>query len=162
MENARASEALEELLPAMYPWARRLALLLCGDADAAQDLVQEALVEALRRPPVPLSTATVQAWLRTVILRMHLRRRRRLVREARTILLLRRERTPVRPALSEPTERVLAALAKLAPRQRACLILRYLEDLPEGKIAELLGVREGTVKAHLAQGREKLRQSLRR
>lgn len=150
-------EALEEVLPACYPWARRLALVLCRDRQEADDLVQDALVQAVRRPPTPLSPDALRAWLRTVMVRLYLRRRRRALREAKTLLRLRRERPPPDPGLSEPTEVVLAALQALAPRQRSCVVLRYLEDLPEEEVASLLGLRPGTVKAHLAQARERLR-----
>lgn len=149
--------ALEQVLQAVYPWAQRLALLLTRDAHSASDLVQDAILQALRRPPEPLTAEVLQAWLRRVMLRLHLRRQRSLLRELRAHALLGANSPARGPTLSEPTDELMRALDKLGPRQRACLILRYFEDLPEPRIAEVLGIREGTVKAHLAQARERLR-----
>ena len=51
------------------------------------------------------------------------------------------------------TERaaVVQALTGLPPRQRACVVLRYYEDLPVAEVAALLGVNEGTVKSQTAR-----------
>lgn len=152
-----AASGIEEVLATLYPWARRVAVLLCRDGHEAEDLVQDAFVQALRRPPEPPVPDAVRAWLRVVILRLWLRRRRSALREARALMRLHRER-------AEPpaggSDEVLRALNLLSPRQRACVVLRYLEDLPEEEVARLLALRHGTVKAHLAQGRERLRRLL--
>jgi RNA polymerase sigma factor (sigma-70 family) len=152
-------QALSSILGSLYPWARRLAYFLTGDASAADDLVQDAFVEAVRRPPTPPTEETFRAWLRVVIMRMHLRRRRRLVLEARTLLRLAGGGEEA-PRLSEDSVVLIAALRRLGSRQRACVVLRYYEDLPEAEIADVLGIREGTVKAHLAQARSRLRELL--
>lgn len=51
-------------------------------------------------------------------------------------------------------------LAALPYRQRAAVVLRYYEDRPEADIAELLGVRPGTVKSLLHRGLAHLREVL--
>ncbi|MEU8224790.1 RNA polymerase sigma factor [Kribbella sp. NPDC048915] len=51
---------------------------------------------------------------------------------------------------------VRRALATLSPRQRACVVLRYYEDLTVPEIAAELDCAEGTVKRHLADARAKL------
>jgi RNA polymerase sigma-70 factor (ECF subfamily) len=55
---------------------------------------------------------------------------------------------------------VVAAVVRLSPRQRACVYLTYWEDLTPPKVAEHLGIGEGTVKLHLARARAKLREVL--
>ena len=55
---------------------------------------------------------------------------------------------------------IRSALAALPRRQRAVLVLRYLEDLPEASVAELLGCSAGTVKTHAHRGLRALRASL--
>lgn len=149
-------ELLGALVPVVYPWATGVAFLLCRDAQQAEDLVQEALVQAVRRPPEPLDSATLRAWLRPVIFRLYLRHRSRALRETTALLRLGRERPPA-PVVSERAEEAIAALGDLSPKQRSCIVLRYLEDLAEDDVARLLGMRVGTVKAHLAKGRERLR-----
>ena len=66
------------------------------------------------------------------------------------------DRLPERSAVDpDPSGRMelAAALAQLAPRQRAVVVLRFYEDLTERETAELLGVSIGTVKS---QGRDAL------
>jgi RNA polymerase sigma factor (sigma-70 family) len=46
---------------------------------------------------------------------------------------------------------MLTALRRLSPRQRACVVLRYYEDLPVAQVAAALGVGEGTVKRYLSE-----------
>jgi RNA polymerase sigma-70 factor (ECF subfamily) len=60
----------------------------------------------------------------------------------------------------EEQRAVIAALALLPVKERAALTLRYLEDLDERSIAEMLGWPIGTVKTRLHRGRDRLRQSL--
>ena len=55
---------------------------------------------------------------------------------------------------------VVQALRCLPVRQRAVLVLRYYDDLPEREVADLLGLSVGTVKSHTARGLERLRVEL--
>ena len=55
---------------------------------------------------------------------------------------------------------VLEALRGLAPRQRACVVLRYYEDLSVEQTAEVLGCSEGTVKSQAARGLDTLRKAI--
>jgi DNA-directed RNA polymerase specialized sigma24 family protein len=55
---------------------------------------------------------------------------------------------------------VRRALAALPARQRAALVLRYFEDLPEAQVADLLGCSVGTVKTHTSRGIRRLRELL--
>lgn len=151
------AQSIEAVLPTVYPWARSRAQMLTGSVDAAEDLVQDAMIACLRRPPEPPTEEALRAWFTTVLFRMHLRRRRRLATEARALL---RFRDPAVTSLPEPAGDVVRALASLPPRQRACAVLFYVEDLPEADIAAMLRIRPGTVKAHLAQARSNLRANL--
>jgi RNA polymerase sigma factor (sigma-70 family) len=55
---------------------------------------------------------------------------------------------------------VWAAVKDLPVRQRACVILRYLHDLPEGAIAEIMDCSTGTVRSQLTRARRKLKDTL--
>ncbi|MGP3937315.1 sigma-70 family RNA polymerase sigma factor [Nonomuraea sp. KM88] len=52
-----------------------------------------------------------------------------------------------------------AALARLTPRQRTMLVLRYFEDLSETEIARLLGVRVGSVRSQIYRSLERLKKT---
>jgi RNA polymerase sigma factor (sigma-70 family) len=55
---------------------------------------------------------------------------------------------------------VVQALRRLPLRQRAVLVLRFYDDLPEREVANILGLSVGTVKSHTARGLERLRTEL--
>lgn len=56
--------------------------------------------------------------------------------------------------------RLEAALAQLSPKQRAAVVLRYYEDLPEAQVAQALGCPVGTARSHASRGVARLRQIL--
>jgi len=139
-----------------YVHARRLALvriayLLCGDAHLAEDLVQTALIKAVghwRRigdNPEP--------WLRKVMVNDHISRWRK--HKGREQLTAEMPHDVVRDG--ERDLGLAEALAALAPRQRAVVVLRYYEDLTEAETARVLGVSVGTVKSQHADAIRRLR-----
>jgi RNA polymerase sigma-70 factor, ECF subfamily len=158
-DDGQLVTSIEEVLQGLYPWARRVAYMLCRAPHDAEDLVQEAFAAALRRPPQPPTEEVLRAWLRTVLTRMHARRLRGRAREARALLRLGSWRAP-HAELSHDTADVMAALRHLGAKQRACVVLYYIEDMHEDDIATVMGIAVGTVKAHLAQARAKLRTTL--
>ena len=151
----------------------RVAVLLTGDWHAAEDLVQASLVKLYRAWP-RLDTGTdPDAYLRRIMVntqRSWWRARWR--RETPTAVLpetvLPETVLPgaVRPEAiggGDIADRqalgalVRQALAGLPRQQRAVLVLRYCEDLPEVEVAELLGCSVGTVKTHAHRGMRALR-----
>jgi RNA polymerase sigma-70 factor (sigma-E family) len=136
-------------------WARarqthllHAALLMTDDRARAEDLVQDALTQVAMRW-ARLRDGSPDAYARKVIYHGNVSWWRHRRREALGV-------DPVDlPAPGEPVERrllVRRALGVLTPRQRAVVVLRYFEDLPERGAAEVLGVSVGTVKSqtHLA------------
>ena len=95
------------------------------------------------------------------MVRLEIDHHRRIVREAaafkRWLPMFGRDTVEDRP---DETSALLAVLADLPARQRACVVLRYMDDLAEEEVARTLGIRVGTVKAHLARAREALRARL--
>jgi RNA polymerase sigma-70 factor (sigma-E family) len=144
--------------------ARSSALLsfahvLTGDRRDAEDVVQTALAATALAWHRVRNRDNPEGYVRRAIVTTHLnRQRRRLWRERPTAELP--ERVDVRTAESDVDERdaMWRALATLAPRQRAVLVLRYYEDLSEADIADVLGCSTGTVKSQAARALERLRQ----
>jgi len=147
--------AFRELLVARGSALRSYAYLLTGDRAAAGDLVQEALLRVFSRLRLGTDVVQLEGYVRRAMLNQYVdgRRRAKLWRDARHLL--------VNPPVHEDADVTIAdeirhALSTLSPKQRACVVLRYYEDLTVLEIADQLGCAEGTVKRHLADARAKL------
>jgi RNA polymerase sigma-70 factor (sigma-E family) len=145
-----------EYFTARGHWLRRLAYGLCGDWHTADDLVQATFVRLYRHWD-RVQRESVDAYTRRILVNAFLSHRRGRRRESVVDAPPDRAVTDVDLAQRVAVHR---ALAGLAPRQRAVVVLRYLEDLPVAEVAALLGVAEGTVKSQCARGIESLREAL--
>lgn len=158
--------SVEELL-AQSSWLRRLAVTLVAGEDAAEDLVQETWLAALRHPP--RGGGSPRPWLARIArnLASNFRRgeARRTEREARAP-----EHGPERdrPALDPASvveeveaQRVLAeAVVRLEEPLRTAVVLRHLRGLDSHEIGRLQGIPAATVRGHLKRGLERLRADL--
>ncbi len=147
--------AFGELLTARGSALRSYAYLLTGERAAASDLVQDALLRVFSRLRLGTDVVQLEGYVRRAMLNQYVdgRRRAKLWRDARHLL--------VNPPVHEDADVTIAdeirqALSTLSPKQRACVVLRYYEDLTVLEIADQLGCAEGTVKRHLADARAKL------
>ena len=133
-------------------------MVLCGSRDEAQDLVQEAFVRLAPRIG-RLGDHEVGPYVRKIAVNLFRTRARRLRRE-RT--LTGRPATAAYPSSPDAEERdtVWRAVLRLPPRQRACVVLRYYEDLTERDTASVLGCSLGTVKSQTSKALTKLRKEL--
>ncbi len=140
-------------------WLLRIAFLLVGDRHQAEDVLQDVLVgmylrwDRIRESP--------EAYARGALVNRansHWRWRRR------------RREAPLSEA-GEPAAAdtgahlsgriaIVQALGALSARQRAVIVLRYLDELSISEVAEPLGCSEGAVKSHTARGLAKLRDVL--
>jgi RNA polymerase sigma-70 factor (sigma-E family) len=147
------------LVAARAPALLRLAVMLTGDRADAEDLLQSTLVRTQRHAVRIAAMAAPAAYLRTVMLREHVSGVRRLARRVRTA-----PRTGHNAAAAGPEpERRDAAwrlLATLPRQQRAVLVLRFYEDLPDREIAEALGCSEPTVRSNASRALAALRTHL--
>ena len=161
------------------------AYTLCGDVRQAEDLVQEALVKycsRLVRPggrraapgmrAVPLdenvpdavthtSVEHAEAYVRRTVLNLYLdgwRRRKRWAEIEPRVATDDRVRFPDSGITARAD--VVQALTRLTPRQRACVVLRYQEDMTIEQVADTLGNAPGTVKRHLHDALRVLRDVL--
>jgi RNA polymerase sigma-70 factor (sigma-E family) len=145
-------QAVAELATGRGIALKRHALLLCGDDSRAEDLVQEAFVRAFSRPLHAPRPGAAEAYVRVIMANLYVDEARRHSRWARIAPLLATPRVAADPADQVASrDAMLTALSGLSPRQRACVVLRYYEDLPVAEIAKALGVAEGTVKRYLSE-----------
>ncbi len=142
-------------------WVRALALRLCNDSHAADDVAQEVWFRALRRP---VSARSAREWLGGIV--RHVAARRRTSEAGRAL----RERRAARPeAVPSPAEllaeaelqrKILAAVAELPDPQRVVVLLRYYEGASAEEIAKRLGAPSSTIRNRLARALERLRERL--
>jgi RNA polymerase sigma-70 factor (ECF subfamily) len=145
--------AIEDLYRRHWKHAYRAAYLVTRDAHAAEDIAQEAFLQAIRvlerfdrgRPFAPwlhrIVTNRALDWARAHALR-------RPVEAAHE---------PVAPdARSDLSDDLAEAIGRLAPDQRAVVVLRYLLEHTPGEIAEMLDLPRGTVNSRLRRALDEL------
>jgi RNA polymerase sigma-70 factor (sigma-E family) len=158
----RDEAAFVEFAQAASPRLRRTAYLMCGDWDLASDHVQEGLIRVYVAWPRLTRAGGELAYARKAVVSAlidHARRRSSTeVADAR-VLESAAQAPSGRDVADEVSARaaLMAALAALPPRQRACLVLRYFEDLDIHDTATALGVSEGTVKSQTSRALASLR-----
>jgi RNA polymerase sigma-70 factor (sigma-E family) len=135
----------------------RIAFLLTGDRHLAEDLVQETLLRVVGRWARIAAGGDPDAYVRRALYHQHVSVWRR--HRGRTVPL---DQPPDRAGPDEAgavtdSVAVRAALATLAPKQRAVIVLRYFEDLTDAQTADVLGCRVGTVKSQTRDALARLR-----
>ncbi|MGN8247365.1 SigE family RNA polymerase sigma factor [Cellulomonas soli] len=131
----------------------RYAWLLTGDASAAEEIVQDALVTVLTRNGNLRDPGAVEGYVRRAILSRYVDgyRRRRRWTGVRHLFVAPPTIGGVSDDVDSRTD-VVAALAVLPPRVRACVVLRYYEDLSVAETADHLGLSVGAVKRYTSDG----------
>lgn len=157
MDQVREAE-FEDYFRARRDAVRRTAFLLCGDWHRADDHAQSAFVSLHRHWRSIRDHAALDAWMRRTLVRAVVDESRRPWRRERSTAET--VETGVVPAAAESvaTRHVLVdGLRSVPPRQRAVLVLRFLEGLDVAGTAAALGCTEGTVKSQTAHGLAALR-----
>lgn len=129
---------------------------LTRDRGAAEEIAQEAFYRALRRWGDVGRMAQPGAWVRRVAINLAISRFRKLRYQARAMLRLVDVSNPQQPEVDE----FWTLVGRLPRRQAQTLALHYVEDMSISRIGDVLGIAEGTVKALLHQGRERVRRQL--
>jgi RNA polymerase sigma-70 factor (sigma-E family) len=156
--DERARQDFAEFAAARSAALIRLAYVLTADQHAAEDLLQNALTKAaahwgrIHTDP--------ESYVRRIMYREQVDWWRRRGRRRETAVAEVPEPPPV-PAPSVEARLALAdALRALPVRKRAVLVLRYLEDLPEAQVADILGCSVGTVRSQAHKAIGQLRSAL--
>ncbi len=138
------------------------ACLFVVDRRDAEDLVHEAIVRTFARPRTVTDIHAAEGYVRQAIRTAFLdQTRARRTWRSKAHLFAGGPPAPAAEDAATAAADVGAALALLPPRERACVVLRYIDDLPVQRIATSLGISEGAVKRYLSDGTRKLRAALR-
>jgi RNA polymerase sigma-70 factor (ECF subfamily) len=132
-----------------------LAFALCSDRGVAEDLVQDALLEAYRRWDRIAGYDDPAAWARRVVVTRATSRWRRNKSELRALERF-AARTQSNASDTDAGELFWTAVRTLPERQAQMVVLRYVDDLDVAAIARVMECAEGTVKATLHQARRAL------
>ena len=154
-----ADAEFQAYMAARWPVLVRTAFLLTGDRFLAEDLAQTALTRVYASWRRVRRADDVDAYVRRVMVNANSGRfrKRRVVERLVAVPADGRSHVPHEP-LAERSA-LMAALAELPARQRAVVVLRYWEDLPEREVAAVLGCSVGTVKSQASKGLARLRTS---
>jgi RNA polymerase sigma-70 factor (sigma-E family) len=149
----------EELVDQRLPAVLRFAGVLTGDRASAEDVVQEVLIRVYQRWDQISRLDQPELYIRKMIVNEFLsarRKWRRLVPSGRGTEVDNRI-TSDHAAGHAERDALLAELARLPRRQRAVLVLRYYEELPDPAIADMLGCAPGTVRSSASRALATLR-----
>lgn len=172
--------AMEQLLMRAQHVAYRFSLLVCGHAEDAEDVMQDALIKTYKHVGAIKDPSAFRTWLfRTVRNACLMKRRRRVDEPARVESLDESQgRNPEGHATAPrdvasfskgPDElamnawlgiRLRRALAQLPPAYRMIVLLREMEGLSTREVAEVTRMSEDNVKTRLHRARVMLRESL--
>jgi len=127
-----------------------------GPTDA-DDILQETLISALRAYPRLREGSNVRAWLFTIARNKALDEHRARARRPVPVAAGLEEAVAPRPA-DGPDAELWSAVRELPPKQRAAVVLRFVNDLPHREIARVLECSEAAARRSLHEGLAKLRE----
>jgi RNA polymerase sigma-70 factor (ECF subfamily) len=167
------AQAFDEIYHRFDQMAYNLAFRLSGDAEVAADLTQEIFLRVFRHIGQFRGHSSLKTWIfriavnhcRSSLGRKHLLTQPFVDEPGEGGVLGLNLPDPSRgpedlAVAADESRRVAAGLARVPPKFREAVVLRDLEGLSYEEIAEVLGVRIGTVRSRIARGREQLRDLL--
>ena len=163
MSSAVDRQTFDRLVLEHLASAQRFAIRLTGDADAAEDLVHDALLKAHRSWQTFRGQSKFTTWFYAIIINCF---RDRFDRPARGEALREdsidaRSSSPLEGAQSREFGEIVASeVSKLPPRQREVLLLSAYEQMPADQIAAVLQITEQNVRTQLHLARQRLRERL--
>jgi RNA polymerase sigma-70 factor (ECF subfamily) len=168
-----SAERLDDLIRLHQRRVYRVILLLVKDSDVADTLTQECFLRAYRKRSGFRGDCRIDTWLLKIavnLVRDHVKNRRNSFWKKLIGFEQATETSAVFTATSPSAERVLLARERLEEvwrivgllpsQQREIFLFRFAEELPLAEIAEVLGLRIGSVKAQLCRATEKVRDAV--
>jgi len=173
VEQARQGNAgaFGQLVQRYQDVAFRVAYLIAGDAQDAEDIAQDAFIKAHAALARFRTEAPFRPWLLQIVANEARNRRRSAGRRAHLALRAAADQrnvasgdaapSPETAALADEQRRVLLdALDTLRDEDRQAIAYRYFLDLSEAEMADALGCARGTVKSRLSRALVRLREQL--
>jgi RNA polymerase sigma-70 factor (sigma-E family) len=160
LRGSAVDAAFEEFVRGRSAHLFRLALVLTGwDNAAAEDVLQIALERAYRRRRQLFRQGSAEPYVRRVVVNAAIDWRRLRRRRAEQSLDVAAD-LAVQDRTGQVADRdvLVRALAALAPKQRAVLVMRYWEDVPDAEIAATLNCSAATVRSQASRALARLRE----
>ena len=158
MATLRRDAEFTTYVQARRPWLRRIAYLLCHDWHRADDLTQAAFLRLYLNWGRAQRAENLDAYVRRILVNVFLNEQRSSWWQRTS-----HHQVDVDEITRSPTDEVdgaidlVVALARIPPRQRAALVLRYYCDLSVAETAALLDCSDGTIKSQSSRGLDALR-----
>ncbi|MEA3076586.1 MAG: hypothetical protein QOF60_1494 [Actinomycetota bacterium] len=162
MTKPGGGKDIEAFFARQYPGVTRLVFLLVGDQALAEEIAMDAFVVAFTGWRRISRLDHPEAYVRRAAVNIAVSRLRRRSAERRANARIVGGGGMVEPVAAwdpsagEEAREVVAAVGQLPPRQRACVVLHYFEDLSVVETAHALRCSDGTVKSQLAKARQTL------
>jgi RNA polymerase sigma factor (sigma-70 family) len=158
-DEGRTLDVIEAIYREHGPRFRRVALAIVEDADAAEDVVQDAFASAMLRRRSLRGREAAAGWLWRITVNAAVNRRRRAVIERRALDRV-RGLACTQAHEDDRDSAVRAFVARLPERQRVALFLRYYADLEYEAIGAVLSIAPGTVAKLLHDARARIRRAI--
>lgn len=163
VERCRAgdSAAFDEIVARYHERVARVACRLSGRPQDVDDIVQDVFLRVLQRINTFRASASFSTWLIAIAVNCCRSRGRRQALRKRVMWALWRrgvKNEAARPA--DLAARVQDAVSRMPATYREPIVLRYLEELSIGEIAEILNISTSAVEARLSRGRQRLKSIL--
>ena len=157
-----STTAWETLVSTYQEPVFRLAYLLLGDPDEAQDIAQETFIHAYYALPRFDAALPLRPWLLRIVSNLTKNRRRSLGRFFAALTRFAREPQPVPSLPGDEADLLWQAIRRLGPPHRQTLYLRYFMEMSEAEMAQTLNIAAGTVKSRLSRAQHSLRNLIER
>ncbi|MFT7475804.1 MAG: RNA polymerase sigma factor (sigma-70 family) [Verrucomicrobiales bacterium] len=152
---AEVTDSFDDWFRAEHPRVLSAVLIVCaGDVAKAEDATNDAFVSAYEKWDRVGAMDSPRAWVVKVAIN---RAKRSFVRRRPHVPLVNDDTALIAAVDPAVDHELWAAVSRLSTRQRAAVVLRYVDDLPQAAIADALDIAPGTVAATLSHARRNLR-----